>query len=375
MNTEKTIKLCHITTVHPVRDVRIFFKECVSAARFGYDTHLIVRHDRDETADGVKILALPLAPAKGLRRPVNMFRALKRALAVKADIYQFHDPELLIIGMLLKVLTRAKIIYDVHEDIRKQTLGKSWIAPWLRRPVAFGLHALESLGEQFFDAIIVAEDSYIPNFCRAPVVIYNYPILKEYPHRQGASHGANLIYVGAITRMRGAFEMIAAVELLARRFPDVKLYLIGQFFPASLEREVKERIARAGLEKNIVITGRMNYTDMFGYLQNADIGLAVLHPDGNYIHSLPTKMFEYMMLGKPVVVSHFPLWEGIVREAGCGVVVDPLAPEDIAEKVAVLITDEKRRNEMGENGRKAVFEKFNWSSEEEKLIACYRKLI
>jgi len=375
MNTNKKIKLCHITTVHPVWDVRIFFKECVSAARFGYDTHLIVRHVQDELVDGVKINALPLEPARGWRRLVNMFRALKRALALKADIYQFHDPELLLIGMLLKVLTRAKIIYDVHEDIRQQTLGKSWIAPWLRRPIAFGLHALESLGEPFFDAIVVAEYSYIPNFRNEPVVVYNYPILKHFPQPNGKSAGKNLIYVGAIRKKRGALDMIAAVELLSRRFPDVKLYLIGQFFPESLEREVRERIALAGLEKNVVITGRMNYAEMFGYLQRADIGLAVLHPDGNYVHSLPTKMFEYMMLGKPVVVSNFPLWDGIVREAGCGVTVDPLVPEDIAGKIAALMTDENRRKQMGENGRRAVFEKYNWSSEEEKLISCYRKLI
>lgn len=375
MEPNQNIKVCHITTVHPASDVRIFYKECVSAAKSGYDTYLIVRHEKDETVDGVKILSLPMVKARGFGRLINVWRAFRRAINLKAEIYQFHDPELLPVGVALKLLTRGRVIYDVHEDIQKHALGKSWIAPVLRKILSTGLRSLERVSEYFFDLIIVAEDSYIQNFRKRPVIIYNYPILKSYPSPKIKADGDTLIYVGVIRKKRGVFEMIKSVELLVDQFPDIKLLLIGQFFPAWLEDEARQKIKESGLENNIIITGRLNYENVFEYLQEADIGLALLYPDGNYVNSLPTKMFEYMMLSKPVVVSNFPLWDGIIREAQCGITVDPYNPAGIAEQISLLLKNSKLRKEMGENGRRAVVEKYNWNAQEEKLIACYRNLI
>lgn len=375
MKNPQDIIVCHITTVHPASDVRIFYKECVSAVKAGFDTYLIVRHEKDETVDGVKILSLPLLKARGFGRLVNCIRALKKAVRLNADIYQFHDPELLPVGMALKLFTRGKVIYDVHEDIQKHALGKSWFAPAIRKFLGAALRSLERLGESFFDAIFLAEDSYKSNFRKQSLVVYNYPVFKNYPVLKNETNRNTLIYVGVIRKKRGVFEMIEAVESLAGQFKNVRLFLIGQFFPAGLKKEVKRKITESGLEKNVVITGRLNYQNVFEYLQESDIGLALLHSDGNYVNSLPTKMFEYMMLSKPVVVSNFPLWEEIVREAQCGLTVDPYDPAEIAEKIARLLRDSELRKEMGENGRRAVEQKYNWSSEEEKLISCYRQLI
>ena len=143
------MKVCHITTVHQAFDTRIFFKECTSLANNGFDTYLIVRSDEDQVVNGVNILALPNLAARGWRRLVNAWRAFVKALSVKADVYHFHDPELLGVGMALRLITRAQIIYDAHEDVKLHAMSKAWMGRIAQQIVGSSLRVLEILGTPF----------------------------------------------------------------------------------------------------------------------------------------------------------------------------------------------------------------------------------
>ena len=110
-------------------------------------------------------------------------------------------------------------------------------------------------------------------------------------------------------------------------------------------------------------------------LAQARVGVATLHPDPNYLGSLPTKLFEYMAAGLPVVASNFPLWKEIVEGNKCGLTVNPLDPEEIAHAIEYLINHPDEARRMGENGRQAVLEKYNWETEGKKLLALYEKLL
>ena len=96
------MKICHITTAHSRYDIRIFWKECVSAARAGNEVFIIVNDDMDdEEINGITILSIKSMAKNRLTRllSVNVKRkAYKKAIEVKADIYHFHDPELLGVG-------------------------------------------------------------------------------------------------------------------------------------------------------------------------------------------------------------------------------------------------------------------------------------
>jgi glycosyltransferase involved in cell wall biosynthesis len=82
-----------------------------------------------------------------------------------------------------------------------------------------------------------------------------------------------------------------------------------------------------------------------------------------------------MSAGTPVIASDFPEWREIIEECGCGLVVDPHDPNEIAEAINYLLTHPHEAEAMGRLGRKAVEEKFNWSSEERKLLALYRETL
>jgi glycosyltransferase involved in cell wall biosynthesis len=372
--TNHKVKICHLTTLHPVFDVRIFYKECVGLARHGYDVTLVARHDKREFVDGVRIVPIRSCRIRPVARLVHAVRALRLAMSVKAEVYHFHDPELLPAGVVLKCFSGGRVIYDVHEDVRKHTLGKMWIHPIIRPVLAFFLGMLEKCCERFFDGIIVVLESHAARFSSPTVVIHNYPMLEACEPRIFRNRDHHLIYVGLIRKQRGAVEMLETTARLKIRYPDVRLTLVGNFMPLSLETRVKDRIRDLDIEDAVRVTGRLEHRRIFDEVADADIGLALLHPDSNYLDALPTKLFEYMMLEKPVVASDFPLWKRIVDRAKCGLTVDPLDVPAIVEGIGRLFDSPDLANRMGRHGRQAVLNEYNWTLEEKKLIAWYQTL-
>ncbi|MCP4149683.1 MAG: glycosyltransferase family 4 protein, partial [bacterium] len=122
------IKVCHLTSVHPSRDTRILYKECQSLAAAGYDVTLIAKNEKkEENVEGVKINSFPHIKNRILRVLMSPLRMYRIAVKQKANIYHFHDPELLITGLLLRIFTRSKVIYDIHEDYAKNIIDRKRI--------------------------------------------------------------------------------------------------------------------------------------------------------------------------------------------------------------------------------------------------------
>jgi glycosyltransferase involved in cell wall biosynthesis len=114
---------------------------------------------------------------------------------------------------------------------------------------------------------------------------------------------------------------------------------------------------------------------MYETLRAGCIGLLVFQPDYyNAYIGLPNKLFDYMLCGLPVVASDFPEIRKVVGEAGCGVLVDPTDPDAIAEAIIYLLEHPDEARKMGENGRRAVEERYNWGEMEGRLLDLYRSL-
>jgi len=341
--------------------------------RAGYDVTLIAQHDGNTVVEGVRVIGLP-RPRNRLSRIFGLaWQAFRLALYQRADIYHFHDPELLLIGVLLKLFTRAKVIYDVHEDVPQQILTKYWIPRPLRKPLSVVFNAFEKLLAQMLDAVVAATEGIADKFrAHNPVVVHNYPDLKMVPNSSAPKEKNEkvLVYVGGISKLRGAVEMVRALEYL-EHVKDLRLDLIGRFEPLGLKKELQ---ALPGYRR-VRYLGWLQPKDIYKHLQTADIGLVCLHPDPRYVVGWPVKLFEYMAAGLPVIASNFPLWQEIVEGNNCGICVDPLNPKAIAEAIEYLVTHSEEARKMGENGRRAVMEKYNWEREGEKLIKLYEELL
>lgn len=295
----------------------------------------------------------------------RVFRAVRR---IGARVIHFHDPELIPVSLLLRILG-CTVIYDVHEDLPKQILNKHWIPLLLRRPVALVLGWMEGLAGRCFSGVVAATPHIGRRFpTPRTVVARNFPVLAEFPSPiHDADQDGTFAYVGVIAAIRGAREMVQAAGCLNGA---ARLHLAGNFSPPEFEEE----LAQLSGWGNVHCLGWLDREAVAELLAGACAGLVVLHPTASYVESLPVKLFEYMAAGVPVIASDFPIWREIVEEAGCGTLVDPLNPDDIAAAMAWMQDNPTEARAMGARGRAAVETRYNWTQESEALLGLYRAL-
>jgi glycosyltransferase involved in cell wall biosynthesis len=370
-------KICLLTSVHPAFDVRIFQKEAKSLASAGYDVTVIVPHEKDETVDGVHIKALS-RPANRVQRALLATWTLGRtALAARAAVYHLQDPELLLLGVLLKLCGKT-VVYDVHEDLKEDILTKEYIPRAARTAIAWLANACEKSFSRIFDAVVTATDHIASNFAGYPAVLSlkNYPRLTDFTRGDGSEEengrppGFRCVYVGGLTEVRGISQTVEAMERL-EDLEDVTLVLYGIFDAPAYQQELSKH---KGFRKTDY-RGWANYRRIPSVLSTMDAGVVCVLPYPHFVVGLPIKMFEYMLAGIPVVASNFPQWREIIEDARCGICVDPRDPGQIADAIRYLYEHPEERKEMGRRGQQAVQEKYNWEKESQKLVALYRVLL
>jgi glycosyltransferase involved in cell wall biosynthesis len=361
-------KIVHLTSAHPRNDTRIFIKQCRTLAAHGYDVTLVVADDQgDEVRDGVTIVDVGRSPGR-LKRILSTTRRVgDKAAALDAEIYQLHDPELLPVGLRLKRLGK-KVIFDSHEDVSRQLLGKPYLGPLAARVVSSAYAVVERYACSRFDGIITATPFIRENFLKihpVTVDVNNFPMVGELD--SGApweNKQDEVCYVGGIGSIRGIREVVQAGQFLGSA---ARLNLVGKFSEPEVEAEAK---ASPGWRR-VNAHGFLDRQGVREVMQRSLAGVVTFHPLPNHLDSLPTKMFEYMSSGIPVIASNFPLWRDIIEGNQCGICVDPLDPKAIAAAIDFLVTHPQAAKTMGENGRRAVLQKYNWTVEANKLTDFY----
>jgi glycosyltransferase involved in cell wall biosynthesis len=369
-------KIVHLTSVHPAFDVRIFHKECKSIARAGYDVTLIAAHDRDETVDGVRMKAM-VPPSGRISRMLRTTWAIcRQAIREDADLYHFHDPELIPVALVMRIRGK-KVIYDVHEDVPADILTKQYIPRHFRRPISWLAGLVEKKSSRYFSAVVTATNPISRRFRfrkAGTVVVSNYPVLDQEwdPRVPSWSHrtGSSIVYAGLLSEDRCIREIVEAMNLVPPSL-GATLNLAGGFSPPAYAREVT---AAQGWQK-VNSLGVVSRSDLSLLLNSARAGLCIYRPDPNCVEAAPNKLFEYMYAGIPVIASDFPGFHAIVNSVKCGLLVDPLDSKGIARAIEYVLTHPEEAEQMGRRGREAVSRTFNWASEEDKLLALYASLL
>lgn len=365
-------KVAHLTSVHSRRDTRIFLKECRSLANFGHKVSLIVADGNgSDRIGGVDIYDVGSMNGRLNRIRNAPKKILKLAFEVNADIYHLHDPELLPIGVKLKRAGKI-VIFDAHEDVPKQILGKAYINKYFKWIISKSYGIYERWACRRLDAVVSAtpfiRDKFIAMGVRS-IDINNYPLLDEFVIRNidWSKKNRQVTYIGGLGRVRGIFEMVKSMEVTKS---DVQLVVGGKFSLKSFEEQVTSLSGWAKVD----YLGWLDRSDIKKVLSESVGGLVTLHPIINYLDALPVKMFEYMAAGIPVIASDFPFWREIVEGSESGICVNPLDPEEIAAAIDYLVKCPEEAERMGRNGQQAVIDKYNWGIEEEKLCAFYLSL-
>ena len=367
-------KVIHLTSVHPPFDTRIFYKECRTLAQAGYEVVLVVTHDKNDVIDGVRIRAVPKPKNRRERMTKTVRQVYKAAVAENADIYHFHDPELLVVGKFLQ-LRGKRVIYDMHENLPKAIRTKPWINARLRPLVASLVRFIERILMKGMP-VIYAEKSYAKDYkwVKTAVTVLNMPMVSNLLAINEAKYPMPTIgYLGGVSPLRGSLECVEALRILKERGYSVGWECIGPISDYH-RSELMRLISSYGLH-DVYIRGYMLPDEGWRYIAWCHIGLAILKPIPNYIESYPTKMFEYMALGLPVVTSNFKLYRDIIEKERCGICVTPESPIDIANAIEYLLTHPDEAEAMGKRGQEAVRKLYNWEIESKKLRAFYEKIL
>lgn len=367
------LKIVHLTSVHPHDDIRIFLKMCCSLASIGHDVHLVA--PRSDTSDvelcgNVTIHSVKPSRNRFERMTSTVKEVLRVACTLEGDIYHFHDPDFLRYASEAQQKINRPFIYDVHEDYRLGILDKNWIPKLIRIPAARWFGRIEDRMSVRLSGVVAATRAIAERFDGHPglSIVQNFPLQHELSSNfhNVSPIKKHFVYTGAVSVQRGAREMSKAISLLGEQ---IRLAVAGKFDSESLQAECK---VLAG--NQLSDCGFLNRSSLRNLLAESLAGLVLFYPLGNHVRAQPNKLFEYMSAGLPVIASDFPLWRSIVDDAKCGLLVDPLDPHAIAEAMLWIVEHPVEATEMGNRGRAAVIEKYNWEAEFPKLLSLYEKL-
>ena len=365
-----------------MNDMRIFEKECKSLAKADFDVTLIGFGEapKTETIDGVQCISLycPIKNNIELLRKRNKM-SLAAALEVDADIYHLHEPELLPVGMKLK--RKGKIvIFDSHEYYGWQLHDNIHKIKVIKTP-AFLMKVIGNLYMRYEKRVCMKLDAvvqvctmngidYFENRCRKTLFIRNLPSLSDYTRKTPIDFGKApaVAMIGGITRERGITQLVKAIHQAGGR-----LLLAGAFSPKTYGDELKDMPEYACVDYK----GFLDKNGMVSVLEQANIGASTILNVGQYdkIDTFPTKVYDYMSMELPVVISDTAFAKKMNDKYHFGICVNPEDVDEISNTITWLKEHPEQAAEMGKNGRKAIEDEFNWEKEGEKLVAFYKQLL
>ena len=365
-------RIIHLTTVHPRHDTRILLKQCSSLANLdNYKVSLVVSDGQEnEVFNNVNIINIDHRRSRLKRMIISQFKILKFALINKAHLYHIHDPELIPTGFFLK-LCGKKVIYDAHENIAKQLIGKPYLKKWQAKLIGAILSISQKILLRNFDHIITATKYIKRDYAKYNShisTVNNYPIIGELKVENKTFKENEISYLGGITPIRGVFELIESLPLISDK---IKLVLMGKVSPASY----LEKLKSSNGWKQVEFLGPVNREEAKNQLATTSLGCVLFHPLPNHIEAQPNKIFEYMSAGVPIIGSNFPLWKDIIEENNCGKTTSPLDPKQIAETISHILQNPDELKKMSSNGVSKVQTVFNWSNEEKELFNIYQTVL
>ena len=370
------MKVCILTTAHSPFDERIFHKEAKSLAEAGYEVVIVAPHEKSEVKEGIRIQAV--TPLSSRTDRIWRLKSLyKRALQEKADIYHFHDPDLIPVALWLSRKHHKPVVYDVHEYYGDSLLTRYWLPKPLRKLVARTVDLVEKWASRSFAGIITVNGHMAELFRQENPegeILHNYPLQRqfEFPRPENVKPPV-ILYLGGINRERGLEVILRAMIQVRRKYPEAVCELVGPVETSDLGPEFSD--LTPWLEQgNIHLRGKVPYEQVPNILALSSIALVPLLPTLNYQKAIPVKLLEYMAAGLPVIGSRFGYIEEIISKNLCGLLTEPGDPDSLARAICTLLESPKNALSYGQNGWDAFQREYTWEQEQSKLLRLYERI-
>jgi len=371
------MRIAMMCSNHPINDARVVFKQAASLGAAGHEVRVFGLEGRTPVhLPGVSVEAV--YPFKiGIRARASVIPKLYGpVLRWKPDVVTGHEPETAALGLHLRALCGARVVFDVHE-LWQETMAKRMPGPFRSAARAAFVEVLRCLARRVDWVTTVSPP--IVEFYRAVRrdgrvdLIYNSPPLEMFPPcRQDVGGPVVVAHEGGLDVRRGMLEMLEALAI-ARRSVEVRLLIIGGVREWDRTR-FDERVSALGLAEAIESPGWVRYDGVGRLLSRSQIGIVAMQPSPNNYLGLSNKIFDYMACGLAVIVPAGSATADLVREVDCGVAVDTTNAEAIADAIVRLARAPVLRHRLGANGRRAIEQTYGWHKMAERLVEIYSQL-
>lgn len=370
------VKALHLGQIHKPNDRRIWEKECgslISSGKYEVVYYTSDKYRNSSSDSRIKFHSMQRSAfySRGhLRQSIEELNYI--ICTENPRIIHFHEYEIAyLIPYIKKRYPSIKIIYDVHENNSGYYFEKyeSQFGRIVGKVIEAVVRAKDDYYAKKSDAVITVADYLVGRFSKMTktTLVGNYPILEtciddDFEKRDGS----HVCYIGGIGYDKGGS--------LCRVVHDIhgKITIAGPIYDEQFHSFLNQVLAG---NKNIEYVGVLPPEQVKPLLEKSGIGYCVFQKTPNNYNANPNKLFEYMMAGLPVVCSDFPAWKEIIAGSKCGITVNPEDEDEIAKAINYLISHPKEAREMGQNGRRAVEEIYNWDNEAKKLLQIYNELV
>lgn len=332
---------------------------------------------KDEVKEYVKIVSTGIDNSNRFKRMFLSRRKLSvMAIGIDADIYQIHDPELLPLG--LRLLMRGKyVVYDSHEDFPNQILEKDWIPGLFRKLLSRLVRAYFKRNLKKFSAILAVTPHIVKSLSIASDKVYlvtNYPLIEndfhEFSSDEYSKRESKLCYSGTVYRT-------SLQENLLEALSDLKsvCYLIVGTIDENYLNELNKHKAWDRVE----FLKRVPREELIGIYQETTVGIGIFDYSPNLGYKKGSlginKNFEYMHAALPIISTDFEIWKEIIDKYKCGIYVNPHNVDEIRNAISFMSSNKEDAYRMGQNGRRAVMEEYNWQTQEKVYLGVIRNVL
>jgi glycosyltransferase involved in cell wall biosynthesis len=365
-----------LSSGHEPFDARIFHKEALSLYKVYQDITILAPYQKVvEIKSGIRVVGLK-ARRYWWDRLGPLLDMYKKGLEIGADVYHCHEADSLLIGYLIKRKLGCKLVFDSHE-LHSVQFPMHFAAP-LRGLIGMFVRWYEKWLLGSVDYVITVNEIIRGYFLLlrpfVPVeILYNYPILDMFQRAERNNERIVICHQGIMNFHRGLREILDMLIALRPRYPSIKLLFVGDVFGPG-RQWIDEQIDRYQLHDHITITGWLPIEQALEETRRAHIGLICFRPLTNNMLAVPNKLFNYMSFGLPVVAVDFPEIRRIIEKCNCGILVKSRDFKDLIPAVESLIENPEKAAQLGENGRRAVLNEYNWEKMEDRLLKVYRTL-
>jgi glycosyltransferase involved in cell wall biosynthesis len=364
-----TTKIAIASTLKPVIDPRAYEKiGCSLAQNQLYEVH-ILGSPPTLSKPPENIALHTIANSKGsLNRVIMPWKILVALHKIKPQLLIIGTHELLFIGAIYKLISGCKLIYDIRENyyfnLRYQ---KNY--PFIGRQIlAFYVRTKEIIFARIIDHFFLAEQCYVDEikFTKQRfTILENKYNPSEFAIKKSKNVEVDFILSGTISKEYGVFDALQFFSQFTA--PKIRLTIIGHCPNKHTFRALTKAIKGIDNLTFKVSTSPISHQEILSYINDKSIGLLPYQPNNSTKNKLPTKLYEYIGMGIPVLISNNPLWNKLLLKYSAGMSIDfksPISIEDISRSLTIKY-----------NTQNIDLKNLMWNNEEPKLLALVKRLL